>query len=114
MNAPCTLHALRIRVISERCPILLRLPGTNDPIVAIRASDMPERGHLNGIPAEGGWILINHPRPGVGLVGLPLNGQTGSWCAAWEYELAAFDFCLSGEWVEIDDWSMLAPLGAAP
>lgn len=116
MNGPCTLHQVRIRFNPDaRRPVQLCNLGQSQYVVGLRPDDMPDSGYISGLPAADGWMLISHPREGVGLVGLPLGGkddEKGTWHKAWEDELISLDLCLSTGWTSVDDWELLAPLGA--
>lgn len=84
-------------------PVQLCVPGAYAPSVAISLKDGP----FVGIPWKDGWILIEHPRPGVGQVGLPLDGRPLCWHTAWDEELVDLEVLHGDEWVLIESWEDL-------
>lgn len=84
-------------------PVRLCAPGAYAATVSISLKD----GTFIGIPWGDGWILIEHPRPGVGQVGLPLDGRPLSWHSAWDEELVDLEVLQDEEWIPIEAWEDL-------
>jgi hypothetical protein len=100
MNAPCSLHAIRITVPEgHRLKLLSQKSG--DPAPAL----LPKHGQL-AASVEEGWMLIKHPEDGV--VGLPLEGGQHSWKHAWEQEVVDIDICTLRGWSTPDTWKEIA------
>lgn len=108
MDASCSLPRtiqVRIEPIGSMA-LLLRKPGESSPSQAVRESHGPFQGILS---EDGIWMFITHPREGIGLVGLPVFGETGSWECAFGDERIELSFRLSDaeEWQQLIDWGDL-------
>jgi len=92
---PCSLHSVRVRAEEGRV-VRLRFPGSVEFVGVLRS----DHGDRTGIFTDNGWMIIFHPEKG--MLGLPLEGERDSWCAAWEHENIQIELCTEAGWMDID------------
>jgi hypothetical protein len=108
---PCSLHRIRVRAEVGRV-VPLRFPGSADLMdVHMLRHDY---GNRTGIFTDNGWMLVSLPGKD-GFYGLPLEGERGSWHAAWLNENIQIGLCIEGQWVDIegiDEWANVRKIAA--
>lgn len=82
-------------------PVRVCTHKSGTPAASIRESDGP----LRGIVLESEWLMVTLPRTGDLLVGLPLDGEHGTWQEAWGEQSVDFRLMVDGVWQEpLESW----------